>query len=69
MAGLLGGVVVDEDLQAEAEKAGLKMLLDARKLTEEQAFNQNKDKLNRHYALVQTPGTRLLAATSPSPIA
>lgn len=55
MAGLLGGVVVDENLQAEAEKAGLKMLLDARKLTEEEVFNQHKDKLNRNYALLQTP--------------
>lgn len=55
MAGLLGGVVVDENLQAEAEKAGLKMLLDARKLTEAEVFQQNKDKLNRHYMLLQTP--------------
>lgn len=55
MAGLLGGVLVEEHLQAEAEKAGLKMLLDARKLTEAEVFKQNKDKLNCHYTLLQTP--------------
>lgn len=55
MAGLLGGILVEENLQAEAEKAGLKLLLDARQLTEEQVFAQNRDKLNRNCAMLQTP--------------
>lgn len=55
MAGLLGGVLVEEDLRAEAEKIGLTMLLDARPLTEEAIFAKEKDRLSRKYLLVQSP--------------
>ena len=55
MAGLLGGVLIDESLQAEAEKAGLKMLLDARKLTEKEVFDREKSRLDQQHVLLQTP--------------
>jgi len=55
MAGLLGGVVVDEQLREEAEKVGLKMLLDARKLTEKEVFAQHRDAFNRHCVMLQSP--------------
>jgi len=55
MAGLLGGVLVEEGLRDEAEQAGLKMLLDARQLTEKEVFDQQKDRLDQHHALLQTP--------------
>ncbi len=64
MAGILGGIVVDKSLESEAKKAGLKMLADARTISQAQCFDKYKDKLNRDMMAVIDPrisGVRDLA--------
>jgi hypothetical protein len=54
-AGLLRGLVVSEALEPAAKAAGLKCLLDVRGKSEQWAFEQFRDRLNRRGVLLQDP--------------
>src|SRR6266404_4277365 len=47
LAGLLDGIIVDEELENEAKRHGLKVLLDARSKTQAWCFQTYKDQFNR----------------------
>ena len=55
LAGLLDGVIVDESLEAEAKRHGLKLLVDARSKTEAWCFETYKDRFNRRMLCAQDP--------------
>jgi hypothetical protein len=55
LAGILDGIIVDENLQHEAEAHGLKMLIDVRGKTEAWCFETYKDRFNRRMACTQDP--------------
>ena len=55
LAGLLGGVMVDESLKPEAERHGLKMLMDVRDKTSWWCFQTYKDRFNRRILCTQDP--------------
>src|SRR5262249_41027426 len=54
-AGLLDGVLIDEQLEAEARKRGLERLLDARGKTQALCFATYKPQLNRRMLCTQDP--------------
>ena len=56
VAGLLGGVLVEESFEEQAKALGLKMLLDAREHNEHWVFETHRDKLFRRGAMFQNPG-------------
>ena len=55
LAGLLGGIIVDEELENEAKARGLKLLLDAREQSQEWCFQTFKDQFNRRMLCAQDP--------------
>jgi len=55
LAGLLGGVVVEEALECEAKARGLPMLLDARDKTQAWCFATYKGRFNRRMIATQDP--------------
>ncbi len=55
LAGLLGGVIVDEQLEKEAKAHGLKLLLDARGKTQTWCFQTYRDRFNRRMLCTQDP--------------
>jgi len=55
MAGLLGGVMIDESLEPKAKQHGLALLLDARDKTQKWCFETYRDKFNRHALCTQDP--------------
>ena len=55
LAGILGGVVIEESLEPEAQKHQLTLLLDARGKTDRWVFDTYKDQLNRHFLFTQDP--------------
>lgn len=59
-ASLMKGALVDESLRQQAEKAGLKCLMDAREKDLAECFAENKDKLNNHSALSIPPSVHNL---------
>ncbi len=54
-AGVLQAVMISEEIEARAQKLGLKKLLDVRGKDEKWAFGKFKDKLNTSLALAQDP--------------
>ncbi len=54
-AGLMKGILIDESLETEARKYGLKCLKDARNESLEECFEHNKRKLNNYSALSVPP--------------
>ena len=55
LAGLLDGIIVDEELEKEAKAHGLKLLLDAREKTQAWCFQTYRDKFNRRLLCAQDP--------------
>jgi len=55
LAGLLDGVIVDETIEQEAQKHGLKMLMDVRDKTQKWCFENYKDRFNRQMVCTQDP--------------
>jgi hypothetical protein len=55
LAGLLGGILVEEKLEKQAQAHGLKLLLDARTKSQQWCFETYKDRFNRHILCVQDP--------------
>jgi hypothetical protein len=55
LAGLLGGIIVDEGLEKEAQTHGLKLLLDAREKTQSWCFQTYRDQFNRRMLCTQDP--------------
>jgi hypothetical protein len=55
LAGLLDGIIVDEELEKEAKGHGLKLLLDARSKTQAWCFQAYKDQFNRRMLCTQDP--------------
>jgi hypothetical protein len=55
VAGLLDGIIVDEQLESEAQKHGLKRLLDVRERTQAWCFQTYKDQFNRRMLCTQDP--------------
>ncbi len=47
LAGIFGGIVLEERLEKEAKKRGLKLLFDARDKSQQWCFDQYKDRFNR----------------------
>ena len=55
LAGLLDGIVVDENLQRDAEAHGLKQLADVREKTQAWCFETYKNEFNRRLVCTQDP--------------
>jgi hypothetical protein len=55
LAGLLDGIMVDESVEGEARKHGLRMLVDAREKTQAWCFSTYRDRFNRHILCTQDP--------------
>lgn len=55
LAGLLGGILVEEGIEAEARAHGLERLEDAREKSQAWCFETHKDKLNRRLICMQDP--------------
>ena len=55
LAGLLDGIIVDENLEHEAKQHGLKMLVDVRGRTQGWCFENYRDRFNRHMLCTQDP--------------
>jgi hypothetical protein len=55
LAGVLKGIMVSEEQQGEAEARGLKMLADAREMSETECFETYRDRLDRRHVLAQDP--------------
>jgi hypothetical protein len=55
VAGLLGGVIVDERLEQRAKESGLTMLLDARDKDTAWLWENYRDRFNRNAAMFQDP--------------
>jgi hypothetical protein len=55
LAGLLGGVLVEERLEDEAKKRGLELLCDTRDKTQAWCFHTYKDRFHRRLVLMQDP--------------
>ena len=55
LAGVLNGVIVDEELEDEAKKHGLKLLLDVRRKTQSWCFQTYKDQFSRRLLCTQDP--------------
>src|SRR5690606_13422089 len=55
VAGLLDGVLIEEDLEEEARARGLERLADARELTQREVFDRYRDRFNRRMVCTQDP--------------
>jgi hypothetical protein len=55
LAGILDGIIVDENLEGEAKAHGLKMLIDVRDKTQAWCFETYKDRFNRRMVCTQDP--------------
>jgi hypothetical protein len=55
LAGLLDGIVVDESLEREAKRHGLKLLMDVRDKTQAWCFETYRNQFNRHILCTQDP--------------
>ncbi len=55
LAGILGGIIIDESLEAQAQAHGLKLLLDARGLTPAACFAQYRERFTRKMLCTQDP--------------
>jgi hypothetical protein len=55
LAGILDGIIVDEALEAQAQKRGLKLLIDVRDKTQAWCFETYKEQFNRTMACTQDP--------------
>jgi len=55
LAGLLDGILVEESIEGDAKKHGLKLLLDAREKTQAWCFATYHDRFNRHMLCLQDP--------------
>jgi hypothetical protein len=55
LAGLLDGIIVDEDLEKEAKAHGLKLLLDVREKTQRWCFQTYQNQFNRRMLCFQDP--------------
>ena len=55
LAGILDGVIVDEELEAQAKAHGLALLMDVRDKTQEWCFQTYKDRFNRRMLCTQDP--------------
>ena len=55
LAGLLDGIIVDENLEGQARAHGLKMLMDVRDKTQAWCFENYKDRFNRRMVCTQDP--------------
>lgn len=55
LAGILGGVLIEESLEAKARAQGLSMLLDVRDKTQAWCFETYKDRFNRKLLCAQDP--------------
>ena len=55
LAGLLGGIIVSEDLEGEAKAHGLRLLQDVREKTQRWCFQTYKDQFNRRMLCFQDP--------------
>ncbi len=55
LAGILDGVLIDEGLEPEARKHGLKLLLDVREKTPAWCFQTYRDRFNRRMLCAQDP--------------
>jgi hypothetical protein len=55
LAGLLCGIVVEERLEPEARRHGLKLLLDARHKSQQWCFETYRERFNRHMLCTQDP--------------
>ena len=55
LAGLLDGIIVDESIEAEARRHGLKLLADARGKTQAWCFRTYRSQFNRHMLCTQDP--------------
>jgi len=55
LAGLLDGIIVDEELQNEAKAHGLQLLLDVREKTQDWCFQAYKERFNRRMLCTQDP--------------
>jgi hypothetical protein len=55
LSGLLGGVIVDEKLEHEAQAHGLTKLIDVRDKTQAWCFENYRDQFNRHIICMQDP--------------
>jgi len=55
LAGILGGVIVDEQMQPAAQAHGLKLLLDARDKSPSWCFESYKGRFNRRLICLQDP--------------
>jgi hypothetical protein len=55
LAGLLDGILVDEELEKEAKAHGLKLLLDVREKTQTWCFQTYQDQFNRRMLCFQDP--------------
>jgi GxGYxYP putative glycoside hydrolase C-terminal domain/GxGYxY sequence motif in domain of unknown function N-terminal len=55
LAGLLDGIVVEEELESEAKAHGLKSLMDVREKTQSWCFQTYKDQFNRRMLCTQDP--------------
>ena len=68
LAGLLGGIIVEEKLEKKAKSHGLTMLIDVRDKTQQWCFDTYKNQFNRHMLCEQDPRvaiTRDLAIAQP----
>ena len=55
LAGLLDGIIVDEELEKDAKAHGLDLLLDAREKTQQWCFQTYQDQFNRRMLCTQDP--------------
>ena len=55
LAGLLDGIIVDESIEGEAKRHGLKLLADVRGKTQAWCFETYRDQFNRHMLCTQDP--------------
>ena len=55
LAGLLDGIIVDENLEGQARAHGLKMLMDVRGKTQAWCFETYRDQFNRRMVCTQDP--------------
>ena len=55
LAGILDGIIIDEAIEAEAKKRGLKLLLDVRDKSQVWCFQNYKDHFNRRLLCTQDP--------------
>jgi hypothetical protein len=55
LAGLLDGIIVDEELEPAAKAHGLKMLMDVREKTQQWCFQTYRNQFNRRMLCIQDP--------------